>query len=279
MNKQLQEIANRVISDMESGKFSWEVPYDSKLVLNTPKNLKTGKPYRGLNTLALLHPVLKGFFKNFYWVTFAQCKQLGGKVKKGSSGTKIFFWNKYITEKENGESEVKLVSRIYTVFNLDQCEGLEAPKIDTTLKWEEDERVSDLFKTHKVKLQYGGDSAFYDYLQDYIQLPEKHTFKSEDSFYQTKLHELTHWTGHSSRLNRELSQNKDKYAYEELIAEFGSAFLMAELGKPYSTQHAAYIKSWVSLLKKDKKKLISAISESQKIVDYLLGRETNENAD
>lgn len=267
-----QDITNRIIKDLKKGTPPWSKPWFGGI----PMNAVTKKPYRGINVLMLQMEGEMNKFKSSRWLTFKQVNSLGGKIKKGSHGSQVVFNQPFNEKKENKEGEMKTYRRwfmrYYHVFNLDKIEGL-----DKLREKENDikpmENVMEVFEKTGAKMKVGGDRACYSPKLDLITMPSRGTFNDTESYHQTLLHELVHWTGHDSRLKREIMNQfgSDKYANEELIAELGAAFLSAHFGMAYNTQHASYIHSWLKALEEDKRAIFKAAGKAQKAMDFILG--------
>jgi len=280
-------ITNDIIDMLSEGTIPWDKPFNGV----SPRNIR-GTGYRGINLLIL---GTQGFTSP-YWLTFNQCRGLGGKVIKGSKGTKIVFW-KWVKQSPDfdpdetdpvaqgiGDKAKYPILRYYTVFNLDQTEGIPEEKIPAIPELESRGNDWDpILEAQKfirsipdIDIRYSHiDIAFYDSTQDYIQIPEPKYFASPEGYYSTQFHEIGHWTGHKDRLNRDLKglrESKHSYSFEELIAELTSAFLCARFGLLKSTvrNHAGYIQSWIQALKNDPAMIIKASSRAQKALDYIL---------
>lgn len=273
-----QEVTDKILAIMEAGKLPWERPWrkgsnnaDGLL----PYNAVSRTNYSGIN-LPLLW-ASEGDYGSNAWLTYKQAQSLGGNVRKGESGSMVVFFKPLIVEdKKTNEKLTVPLLRKYTVFNVEQCENLQVPKLKpVTPHISPRGAVLDLAVYNAMAIKHGGDKAFYSPSEDYIALPHFDQFKSEALYSSTLAHELTHSTGHKDRLNRDLSGmfGCAKYAKEELIAELGSAFLMAELGLEYEARHAAaYLQSWISGLKDDKKLIFQAAAAASKAVGLLQGR-------
>lgn len=268
-------ITEKIIKKLEAGQIPWRKPWKASL----PKNLITNKRYNGLNLLLLSDTE----YKSPYWLTFRQTQEKGGHIKKGEKGTLVTFWK--VTEKETNDEkekkETQFVLRYYIVFNLDQCEGIEAPAIGEPVNpIEKCEDIVSGYKTIPQLKTNNKNRAFYIPADDYISLQPLQTFKSSHDYYSTLFHEMTHSTGHEKRLGRFNSKDysrpfvSEDYSKEELIAELGSAFLCAEAGIDNSEldNSAAYIQSWLKELKNDKRLIISASSHATKATRYILGQ-------
>ena len=277
-------ITGKIVAALENGVAPWRKPWVS--VANGPKNAVTGKLYRGINVLMLM---LDGYTDS-RWLTFKQAKDLGGSVTKGQKGTPVVFWNWVEREEErDGVTVTKRVPflRYYTVFNVEQCEGLKLKPEEIPEPLNDGQRievaeaiVNGYRNAPKIK---NTDHAVYYPLTDQIGIPPVKRFVSKDAYYATLFHELTHSTGHSSRLNRlePATFGSDKYAKEELVAEIGAAFLCNLCGIDSTLdQNAAYLSGWLKVLKADSKLILTAAGAAQRAVDYIIGddEETEEEA-
>lgn len=205
-------------------------------------------------------------------------------MKKGEKSTMVIFWKQHRIQETNtksGEQEEKKIPflRAYAVFNAEQCDGLalqpKAEEITRELKYQPAEA---LFVKHAVDVRHGGDQAFFSPSLDFIQMPRIEAFESEEHYWGVKLHELTHWTGHKSRLDRDLVNRfgSEAYAAEELVAEMGSAFLSAKFGIEGHLRHPEYIGHWLKVLKDDKRAVFKASSLAQAAADFVLDRKEEE---
>ena len=271
-----QEVTNQIIEALESGIKPWTCPWDVTQSDGLPYNFSTGNTYSGMNIMLLWMSAQMNRFGSNQWLTFKQALDLGGNVIKGEKGTHITFYKSLEKEKiVNGKEEKETIPMLKTfvVFNLDQIEGITKPVPKTALKSELDLRddVEDFFKATGATINYVGQKAFFRPSTDEIVIPERERFQSTDDLYATVMHELTHWTGHQSRLNRKKGTkfgDKD-YAFEELVAELGSAFLMADFGMVGEVQHESYIASWLEVLKNDKRFIFKAASQASKAFTHL----------
>jgi antirestriction protein ArdC len=236
-----------------------------------PKNFETGNSYQGMNILTLMGQD----YKDSRWLTFHQIKKLGGSVKKGSKATPIFFMKPIEKEVENESGEVEIKKSFfmqnYNVFNIEQTDGIDyEPEVsNNTNKLDTPQQFIDSIN---IPL-YRGEPA-YSPNDDAIFMPHSHEFDNGDEFYSTYFHELTHSTGHSSRLDRfdkHTVYGDEKYAFEELIAELGSVFLSMENGiNPNSKKQASYLNNWITALKERPNILYSAASHASKSTNYLM---------
>ena len=273
-----QEITNQIISDLEKGLPVWEKPWE-KGFMGFPENAFSKSFYSGVNTLILWLRQFNTGFETSQWITFLQVKKLGGKVKKGEKATQIVFYKKLvITDEESEEEKTIPLLKTHAVFNLSQTEGLEHLIKKSSSKekplFQDVEKAEELIKKSQVDIVFAPiDRACYQPTEDKILMPKKEQFKTQEGFYSTLFHELSHWTGHKSRLNRKKGNKKGSkdYAFEELIAEISASFICCHLGFEYSTQHSAYVKDWLEVLKEDKKAIFKASSQAQKATEFILG--------
>ena len=267
------EITDRIIEQMEDGLIPWQKPWVS--TGNAVSHI-TGKPYSLLNQMLLGRPG--------EYVTFKQCQQEGGKVRKGEKAQMVVFW-KWLTVKDEDADEEKEIPmlRYYNVFHIDQCEGLTAkhvhPLPDTVFADQTAEAIiTNYIQRSGLKLNHeAGDRAFYRPSTDSITLPLMAQFKSTAEYYSTAFHESIHSTGHQSRLNR-LDKiaffGSSAYSKEELIAEIGAAALVNHAGLETANSfrnNTAYIQNWLQVLRNDKRFIISAAGKAEKAVQMILG--------
>lgn len=277
-----QSVTNQIIAALETGTPPWVCPWQAGSGDLAPANLSSGRPYRGINVLLLnLRAMSAGFSAN-RWMTFQQARSLGACVRKGEEGTPVVFF-KMLERDGNmpsaanhplGRKVVPLL-RTFTVFNTAQIDGLPealVPIPAAAPKWNACEVAELILLASQADIRHGGSRAFYSPSQDVIQMPGRASFDSADGYYRVALHELTHWSGHPSRCNRVLSSRThiEAYAFEELVAEMGSAFLMNYAGLSSHVHHASYIESWLQALRNDKRLIFTAASLAQKAADYLL---------
>lgn len=272
------ELTNQVIEMLESAQ-DWERPWKKFAVNGMPINYKTKAIYNGANIISLWLSANKNGFKNNFWLTYNQAKELGGNVKKGSKGTHIIFYKPLtIEDKDTGEEKNIPILKWSTVFNIDQIENIdfeiEEPKTEKeNIDFSGFENVDQVIENTGVIITHGGSRAFYSRNDDAITMPEKNDFNSAPDYYETLLHELTHWTGAPHRLERKKGAKfgDHDYAFEELIAELGSIFLCAELGIDGNLQnHASYIKSWIKALKSDKTFIFKASAQASKAFNFTM---------
>lgn len=270
----------------ESGKLPWHKPWNA--TSSRPKNLVTGKPYRGVNVFLLSLTN----FDSPYWVTLKQCVKLGGRVKREEMANKhmVTFWNirkyilvngrrQYVDNNEEQYDGKTFLLRYYYVYNVEQCEGLTLPAEPATKPFNPIEKCAEVWENYfnKPTLAHGGDVACYVPSKDKIQMPKPENFDSSEHYYSILFHEAIHSTGHESRLDRKImnSFGDEEYSKEELVAEMGAAFLCAETGIENKTldSSAAYIQNWLQKLKDDPKMIVSAASQAEKAAEHILNNE------
>ena len=272
------EVTNKIIAALEAGTAPWQKSWSALAEHGLPRNGISGRNYQGINTMLLfLEAQQRGFDDNRY-MTFKQASEAGYKIRKGAKSMPIYFFKKLEIEErdqQSGDATKKSVPYLteYRVFNAQDIEGLE-PVVVRPAQWKPINVMEKLVKKLGVNVQYGGTRAFFDPNGNYVRIPDRGAFPDADSFYGVLSHEIAHWTGHPSRLNRQFGRFGDEaYAREELRAEISSAFLAAETGVAGSTDnHAAYVGSWIKALKDDRREIFRAASDASKIVSYMLGR-------
>ena len=271
-------ITDRIIEAMEQARGTGRRLWDSQPSL--PLNLTTGKPYSGINVLILWAAGLQNGYASPYWLTYKQAADKGGQVRKGEHGTHCVFykpWESADTNKDAGEVEIVkgAVLKSFTVFNLDQIDGIEAPAREPRAPFQAIEDAERILRASPAPIRIGGARACYIPSRDEIHLPAREAFVNPEAFYSVALHEMTHSTGHKSRLDRDFSGRfgTEAYAFEELIAELGSAFLNADLGIIGSTlqDHADYLAHWITILKSDKKAILTAAAQASKAHAFIKG--------
>ncbi|MHB8634551.1 MAG: ArdC family protein [Thermoplasmatota archaeon] len=273
------EVTERVMRALEAGVVPWTKPWSGG---QPPMNLVSRRPYRGVNVLIL---AMSGQ-SSPYWLTYRQATALGGHVRSGEHGTRIYFWKPLArsaptsSEQDDEAPRAALVAKAYTVFNASQCVDVDVPATGP-----EPVAFQPLARTERVlaaveptpTIRHAGDRAYFTPATDAITMPSPATFASPDHYYSTLFHELTHWTGHPSRLARPTLKDAARfgdaaYSKEELVAEMGSGFLGALTGidsAPVQDNQAAYIASWLRALKDDQTLVVGAAAQAQKAVDFL----------
>jgi antirestriction protein ArdC len=277
-----QEITDEIIRLIEAGTAPWQQPWDSSQaarLTERPYNAVTKRAYSGCNVLLLMFKSKAlSSSPDPRWCTFLQAQENGWKIKAGSKGTTVEVWK--WTDKEIGENEtVASKSRkpavfYYRVFHASQVEGIPtyAPP-EKGKEWDPLDAGETILKNSGAIIKHDETIAFYRPASDEIHLPPKIAFPAAENYYQTALHELSHWTGHPSRLNRDLKNKfgNVSYAKEELRAEMASMYIGMATGIPFSPHNSAsYAQSWLKSLKEDKHELFRAARDADKIADYVL---------
>ena len=268
-----EEVTQSIIDQLEKGAIPWVKPWRADS--SADQNVISQKPYQGINRLILgMTSMVKGYDVPA-WASFKQWESLGAYVKKGEKGTRIVFYSPVSKEnKQTGETESYSVLKSYVVFNASQVEGLTITNVEPEEKPFTANQLAEerIIKTGAL-ISHGSDAAFYMPSQDRIQLPHKTAFDAECHYYATAFHELVHWTGHETRCKRDLKgkYGNPAYAFEELVAEMGAAFLCQDYGIQGELRHAGYIQSWLKALKDDSKAIFKASALAQKAADYING--------
>ncbi|MGY3578939.1 ArdC family protein [Bradyrhizobium sp. USDA 4504] len=274
------EVSVRILAELEAGAAPWIKPWSATPGANSPCNVVTNRPYSGCNIVLLWMAQAVGY-RTPRFLTFKQALELGGHVRKGERGTKVYFV-KQLQIREDGEDDTSArlvpMMREYTVFNVEQCDDL--PDAVTTGKSlrvrnpdRRDELADEFLHATGADIREGHGEAYYLPSRDFISMPAFEAFMGADHFYGTAFHEIVHWTARKGRLDRDLKNRfgSRSYAAEELIAELGAAFLCAEFGFDGDLRHAAYIATWIDLLKADKRAFFTACGQASKAADYLRG--------
>jgi len=278
------DIINQRITDLlEQGTVPWRKPWNAQS--NMPRNI-SGREYRGINIFLLATQQ----YGSAYWLTFNQVQSKGGYVRKGEKSTPVIFWKWLDMRASEGEEAAtgKIpMLRYYNVFNLEQTEGITVPETEECNNDHQPLSLPEqIFKNMQLRpeLKFGGNRACYSPSLDYVQLPHLSTFDTPEEYYSTLFHEITHATGHQSRLARKSILEPSyfgshEYSKEELVAEMGAAFLCGFSGIENITieNSAAYIKGWLNALKNDKTLLIHAAAQAQKAADFILNRKGDES--
>jgi len=269
-------VTDRIIEKLEVGTVPWQKPWNAEA--GQPRNIR-GTRYRGVNVFLL---GCQGYASP-YWVTFKQARELGGSVRRGQHGCPVVFW-KWQEREETGERATKTtrpapIVRYYTVFNAEQCEGIPVPKLDQTRRThhpiEECERVVAGYPSSPM-IRSDAGAAYYRPSDDLVVTPRPETFRSGEEYYSTLFHELGHSTGHRSRLAREGVVNPARfashaYSCEELVAEMTAAFLCGHCGIERTLDNsAAYIASWLRVLRRDARMVLIAGAQAQKAADWIM---------
>ena len=266
-------VTNRIIENLENGCIPWIKPWHTENTLD--KNIKTGNEYNGINRVIL---GMSGFQSNV-WGSFKQWKDLGANVKLHEKGTAIVFYKPVSGVKVTSEGDEIIYNSVFTtsyIFNAEQVEGIEIKPRDIEDKpFLNNVDIDTMVLNTGANIRHSGNSAYYKPSEDYINMPIKSDFNDEAGYYATLLHELTHWSGAKHRLDRTKGKRfgDTAYAFEELIAELGSAFLCEKYSVKGDIRHEGYIQSWLQALKNDNKMIFSASAYAQKSTDYIVNFE------
>lgn len=280
-----QAITETVVALIEAGAPKFTMPWHVPAALGRPKNALTAKPYRGINVVALWAEGLERGHSSGVWATYRQWSEAGGQVRRGSHGTPIVFYkptkprpDAHQDEDDTSpESRRRLVIRTSTVFNQDQVDGWAAPD-PPTAPVDPVQAADDSVRATGAAIVHGGHVAAYDPTHDQILMPERRAFRGSptssvtEAYYATLLHELVHWTGAPHRLGRPFGRYGDStYAFEELVAELGAAFLCADLGVTNTPRpdHAAYVATWLKTLRDDARVLFRAAALADLAVFFI----------
>ncbi len=287
MTNPYEAVTARIIESLKAGIIPWAKPWKGNGSNNPfPRNFKSGAPYRGANILILWSST----YSSPYWLTFKQAKELGGTVRKGEKGTQILFWK--ISAKDadktppveitDDKERKSFFCRSYTVFNVEQCDGLKVPEAIATLpEIDQDERCETIVTGWASRPSLNLDNAhegraYYRPGTDTVHMPIRSRFVDAPHYYATLFHELIHSTGHKGRLDRTFGDSFGDHLYskEELVAEVGSGFLCAIAGianERTEQNSTSYIQHWIEALKGDSRLVITAASAAQKAADEIVG--------
>ncbi len=299
-----QEVTDNIIGMLERGVAPWQKPWEpGASSLGIPFNPTSERTYRGGNAIHLMATGLQRGYEDPRWMTYKQASDNGWQVRRGEKGTQIEYWEVRQASDQtqpyrpdgsgdgsaangNGADAEKsrLIHRVYTVFNAQQIDRIprHTPQLHTS--FEAVQAGEQILNNSGANITHDqADRAFYSRSQDSIHLPPKDAFKDSAGYYGTVLHELAHWTGHPTRLDRSTLTDSDRfgdvnYAKEELRAELASVFLAAERGIPHDPeQHASYVSSWIGALKRDKNEIFRAAHDASKATDFILALERDKS--
>lgn len=297
-----QQVTDRIIAGLEKDGLKWFRPWNAGQAGQMPINNATGNPYKGLNVLFLCIEQMQQGFESAEWLTYKQAAAKGGQVRKGEKGTPVVFWSikfkavddsgavKYFSKQSDIPADWKyektFMPRVWTVFNIDQCDNIEPVReqVEPSGEFSPIEAAERVYSVQypepkRPTLKHGGASAFYVPSKHHVQMPKPETFVTNDDYYKTLFHELVHSTGHKDCLNRAgvskvSAFGSDNYSKEELVAEIGCQFLVSLTGiEPQDDQEnsQAYINHWIKQLKDQPKMALSAATQAMKAVDFITG--------
>lgn len=278
-------ITDRILAELEQGTRPWVKPWsggDMAAGRGVRPLRATGEPYRGINVILLWLEAEAMGYCSPSWMTYRQAQALGANVRKGEHGATVVYYGESTKAERDGatgedrEAGFRFL-KTYTVFNVDQIEGLPERYHIKPEPRPEVERIADaeaFFDRIPATVNHGGDRAYYAPGPDRIQLPPFAAFHDAHGYYTTRGHETVHWTNHKSRLDRSFGREKwgdEGYAREELVAELGAAFLAADLGLCLEPRpdHASYIGHWIKVLQNDRRAIVQAASHAERAVAYL----------
>lgn len=285
-------VTNRIISELEAGRLPWVQPWDSSITVATlPCNANSGRSYSGINILILWHALFEQGYSVQRWLTFKQAQALGGSVRKGERGTTVCYADRFTpkgkdapqvggkgSDRDSNSADPRQIVFLkrFTVFNVDQCDGLPDELYNQNVVALADRETipeaEALIAATGADIRMGAPHACYIPSQDRIEVPLQQAYPEQINWYRTVLHELCHWTGHPTRLDRDQSGGfrSASYAREELVAELCSAFTCAALGIVPTVRHADYIGAWLEVLRADNRTIFRAASHASKAADHLL---------
>lgn len=282
-----QIVTERILDCMARGVVPWRKGWHT----STPRNVVSGREYRGVNVLLLQ----ASSHESEWWLTFKQARELGGSVKRGEHGCPVVYFKAYPSgsaernDDDAGETEGdrrRFVLRYFTVFSVEQCEGIAVPSCPARAPFDPVEACERIVSgyANPPSIEHGGDVACYVPSQDRVQLPQRQAFDSPASYYATAFHELIHSTGAAHRLARKGVVDGARfashaYSAEELVAEVGAAFLCADGGISPKTidSSAAYIAHWSQALRRDPRWIVEASGHAARAADLVLGRVSQAN--
>ena len=289
-----QRITDRIAAAIEAGAGKWQMPWHpgaDGAAPRLPVNAATGKPYRGINTVVLWATAQAEGYPSAVWATYRQWAELGAQVRKGEQSSPVVFWkvNGPDEGEDGGSSDgaagegsedgrrPRMFARGYSVFNAAQVDGFEAPALPALPEPERIGHAEAFFAALGADIRHGGNRACYVPSLDQIRMPPFPAFRDAVAYYATLAHEATHLTGHASRCSRDLRGRfgEEAYAAEELIAELGAAFVCADLALAPEPRpdHAAYVASWLKVLRGDKRAIFTAAAKAQAAADWMHARQ------
>ena len=284
-----QAITDKIIAMLEKGGNEARTRWTKAAQRGFPRNGKTGDAYRGVNVLILWDAAIEAGYASNVWMTFKQAADMGAHVRKGEKGVMCAYFEMVKRKgnepaEQDGDEEGRdgffPMCKPFWLFNVAQIEGLPESFYNTTTEQPAEfnpiAEAEALLTASGASIVHGFDGAFYAPSKDQICLPERERFTSPENYYATALHELTHWTGHESRLNRQFGKRfgDNAYAFEELVAELGAAFVVGHVGFVDATieNHAAYLENWLTVLKNDKTAIFTASKQASLAYDFILAR-------
>lgn len=283
-----QAITDKIIAMLEKGGNEARTRWTKAAQRGFPRNGKTGDAYQGVNVLILWDAAIESGYASNVWMTYKQAESIGAQVRKGEKAVMCAYFEMVKRKggeadqgegEEGGKAGFFPMCKPFWLFNVAQIDGLPesftAPA-EVTAEFSPIEAAEKMLAASGATINHGFDGAFYAPSKDQICLPTRERFTTPENYYATALHELTHWTGHESRLNRQFGKRfgDDAYAFEELVAELGAAFVVGHVGFVDATieNHAAYLESWLKVLKNDKTAIFTASKQASLAYDFILGK-------
>ncbi|ACK50903.1 domain of unknown function DUF1738 [Methylocella silvestris BL2] len=282
-----QRVTDQIIAELEKGVRPWLKPWNAEQAAGRITRPLRGNliPYQGINVIMLWAEAMEKGFAAPIWMTFKQALELDAHVRKGEKGSLVVFASSMTrteTVEATGEEEERNIPFMkgYTVFNVEQVDGLPAHYYATAEARLDPVKCNaaaeTFFANTAAQIRHGGNMAYYSTGPDHVQMPPFETFRDAESYYATLAHEVTHWTKHPKRLDRDFGRKRfgdEGYAMEELVAELGAAFLSADLDLTPEVRpdHASYIENWLKVLKEDRRAIFAAASHAQRAADFLNG--------
>lgn len=278
-----QEITAKIMGQLQAGVVPWRKPWHSIGTGAMPRNAITQRAYSGCNVPLLWMARDAAQWESAEFLTFKQAQEAGGSVRKGEKGNTVVFVGAVEKIDDDGQKKRIPFLKAYTVFNIAQCDGLNiAAHKPAPVNQEERDALADAFmKATGADIRHNEQRAYYASGFDYVNLPRFDSFTGSAEYYSTAFHELTHWTGHKSRLDRQFGKRfgDGAYAAEELVAEMGAAFICAEFGFDNTAGNgcgtfensAAYIDHWLKVLAGNERIFVEACAKASKAVEYMRG--------
>ncbi len=276
-----QIITDKIVALLERGTTQTGPRWTGSQTTGLPINAKTGESYHGINVLLLWAEMAERSYASSQWLTYNQAVNLGGQVRKGEKSVMCVYYQtvQKQSDNEDEESDRYFLAKPFCLFNVCQIDNLPevmTPRSSSATEFKPHVEAEQILARSGAVINYGFDSAYYSVIKDQICMPIRERFTSTENFYATALHEIVHWTGHESRLNRQFGKRfgDESYAFEELVAELGAAFTIGALGLVDATleTHASYLASWIRVLKSDKGAIFVAASQASRASDFILGR-------
>lgn len=287
-----EEVTDKIVAELAAGRAPWVRPWGkvSGAAPGLPSNLVTGRAYSGVNILLLWGALIERGYRDQRWLTYRQAEMAGGQVRKGEEGVTVVYADRFTPKAEAeraavaGEEPgaVPFLKR-FKLFNITQCDGLDAFAAAPSPPPEREivPHVEALIVATGADFRIGGDEAFYSPMFDYVKVPPQPAFRHQIDYYRTALHELSHWTGHPTRLARDQTGpfGSKPYGFEELVAELSAAFCCAGLSIAPTVRQADYIGAWLDILREDNRAIFRAASKASKAADFLLAYDPRPGAE